>query len=141
MPAPVGAELDDQARIGRIIEVYGALARRDFVALQRLVGFDVALHVSGSSWLSGTFEGMGAVMALGTKIGNRLLQGESELHDIGVRDGRVEADVTVCIPVRGEDEPFRAKLHESFALDASGHVEEIWIEAADQARFDRFIGF
>jgi hypothetical protein len=71
---------------------------------------------------------MGAVIALGTKIGNRLLQGESELHDNGVRDGRVEADVTVCIPVRGEDEPFRAKLHESFALDAAGQVDEIWTE-------------
>ena len=141
MPPPVSAEPGDQAAIDRIIDAYRALARRDFITLQRLVSFDVVLQVSGTSRLAGTYEGMGAVIALGTKMGNRLIQGRSELHEIGVREGRVEAEVSVFIPVRGQDEPFRARLREAFGFDADGAIDRIWIEAHDQPAFDRFIGF
>lgn len=132
--------LDDEARLSQVIDLYGALGRRDFVALQRLVAFDVVLDVGGSSWLAGRYDGMGAVIALGTKIGNRLVQGDSVLNHIEAREGTVEADVTVSISVRGHPEPFPVRLYEAFGFDEAGRIDRISLQADDQGAFDQLIG-
>jgi hypothetical protein len=130
---------DDEAMIARVLDVYEALGRRDLAALQRQISLDVTLHVGGAGRFAGTYRGMGAVMALGTKIEDRLIPGESELHEIGVSGDVVRAEVTVRIPVRGQAEPFRARLVERFGFEPNGRINEIWLEATDPDEVHRFL--
>jgi ketosteroid isomerase-like protein len=126
------------SNLPRVLAVYEALGRRDWIELQRRVATDVVLTLGGRSRFSGTYRGMGSVLALAGRLEEHLMPGESTLEDIRDEGHVIRATVTVLV-VRRDDGHMRATLHERFRFDDRGLVREVAIEAEDQAEVDRFL--
>jgi len=123
--------------MARVLALYEALNRRDWLALQRQLSPDLVLRVAGRSPLAGEHRGLGAAIALATKVEGRFLPQESEINELREELSGVHATVTVSIQAPGE--VFRARLHELFRFDDDGLIREIWLKAENQKRVDAFL--
>ena len=132
------SEGQQSAEVTRVLAVYEALNRRDWVALQQQFSPDLILRIAGKSPLAGEHRGLGAAMALATKIERRFLPQQSEIEELMDEHEQVRAVVTVSI--RTEGDPFRARLHEVFRFSDDGLVREVWVKAEDQRAVDAFLG-
>ena len=121
----------------RLLPVYRALAARDMVGLQRLVSPDVVLHVAGESGYAGTYEGLGPVLGLASRLENRIAPGASEFERSDDDGDRLTATVRVTLRTAWGD--LRSRLFESFRFGPENRIEEMWVEAEDQLAFDVFL--
>lgn len=133
-PDPSPAE----SNLPRVLGIYEALSRRDWVDLQRRVAVDVVVTVGGKSRFAGIYRGMGSVLALAARLEEQLLPGRSTLEDIRDEGHTVWARVTVAVR-RRDDGHLQAALNEVFRFDDRGLVQEIEITAEDQAQVDSFL--
>jgi ketosteroid isomerase-like protein len=131
-------EAEPSANVARVLAVYDALNRRDWMALQRQFSPDLVLRVAGKSSLAGEHLGLGAAIALATKIERRVVPQQSTIDELIEEIDQVHAVVTVSIEAAGG--PFRARLHEVFRFDDDGLVREVWVKAEDQRAVDAFLG-
>jgi SnoaL-like domain len=124
--------------VARVLSIYEALQRRDLVALQRIVSPQVTLHLAGANRFSGSYEGIGAVMARAAQIELRLVPSASELEAIEEDGDTVRGRVLVTFrsTLSGD---FRARLFETFRFDDTGRLCEIRVEAEDQPALDDFL--
>ena len=124
--------------MARVLAIYEALNRRDWVALQRQFAADLVLRIAGKSHVAGEHRGLGAAIALATKIERRVVPKQSTLDRMVERLDQVEAEVTVSFEMpTGE---FRARLREVFRFGEDDLVREVWVKAVDQRAVDAFLG-
>ena len=128
-----------ESNLPRVLALYEALSRRDWIDLQRRVAMDVVVKLGGESRFAGTYRGMGAVLALAARLEEHLVPGRTTLEDIRDEGATVWARVTVAVR-RRDDGDIRATLNEVFRFDDHGLVREIGITAEDQAQVDSFLG-
>ena len=123
----------------RVLAVYDALQRRDWVALRREVAPIAVLRIEGRSRYAGVYQGQGQLIALAVQFEERIIPFQSEIDSLELAGDEVHTIVTVSVRVPPKD-VFRARLIERFAFDAQGRVAELTVAGEDQATLDEFLG-
>ena len=132
-------QFPDDPKVHRVLAVYAALQRRDWLALQREVAPIAVLRIEGRSRYAGIYQGQGQLIALAVQIEERIIPFQSEIDELELRGDEVRTIVTVSVRVPPRD-VFRARLIETFSFDDEGRVAELLVQGEDQAELDEFLG-
>ena len=123
----------------RIRQIYSAFMTGDLVTLQHAATPEVVLHMAGDNPYSGTYEGVGEVMALVVDFGRELVPTSLEIEDVHTIGPR-EARTTVRLDLRRTNgRTTQTRIHQQYRFDDEGRVVETSAEAEDQAALDRFL--
>jgi hypothetical protein len=136
----VGApSFPDDPRVDRVIAVYDALQRRDWLALQQQVAPIAVLRIGGHSRYAGMYQGMGQLIALAAQFEERIIPFRSEIEELRLHGEEVRALVKVFIRLPTKD-VFEARLRETFSFDAEGRISGLVVRGEDQQTLDEFLG-